>query len=161
MHTQTVSVSPPNSWVFVMALIVGGLIGASIGGCVPLKPEPEQALWSLLNEKNYPDPDSKYTPEPPCRHPGDKYRSDDQLVGCSASNERDIAYWNSREDKYRISCRGEHKSYCNPETGMVPHCHGYGRWRFCHVHPGGDYKHHHFHDREQFASAFNKEFDWP
>jgi hypothetical protein len=60
----------------------------------------------------------------------------------------DVAYWTSRSDKYKIACRGVHTSYCDEKIGMIPHCHGWGKFRFCHSHPGGDDPHDHMHNDE-------------
>lgn len=96
--------------------------------------------------------DPAYANEPPCAHPGDS----SNRMPCSPTNPIHASYWNSRPDKYRIACINQPKGYCMEATGMVPHCHGYGTYRFCHSHPGGAYTHNHITDGEftgKLASA--------
>lgn len=44
------------------------------------------------------------------------------------------------------ACEGELPEYCT--YPMVPHCHGVGESKFCHSHPGGEYRHTHENDGE-------------
>lgn len=112
--------------------------------------------WSLIPEVIEPDPEPRYAKLPPCVHPGDEKKMHlDGTPRCSRTREADVAYWTARPDKHRLACKGmktaEAADYCNEATGMVPHCHGFGKFRFCHSHPGGNYPHDHMHDQE-FAS---------
>jgi hypothetical protein len=121
------------------------------------------AVIDGLTEPDYPTPDPQYAAVPPCVHPGDEEKmaiSDRQMVlslpvapRCSRRKEADVAYWTSRPDRYRTACKGLSADYCDEKVGMVPHCHGFGKWRFCHAHPGGGSAHDHMHDREYASNA--------
>lgn len=50
------------------------------------------------------------------------------------------------QPRIKAMCAKEHPEYC--QWPMVPHCHG----TYCHAHPGGEYEHTHFGDRE-FADS--------
>lgn len=54
--------------------------------------------------------------------------------------------------RIQIMCAREHPGYCTyPST---PHCHGASpSTSYCHAHPGGEYAHDHFGDKEFFAVA--------
>lgn len=111
------------------------------------------AVLDAVTDDTLPNPEAQYAETPPCYHPGDsKTQLSDgtELEACSRKNEIHVSYWTARPDRYQTACKGQ-KGYCNVSIGMVPHCHGYGQWRFCHAHPGGDNAHDHIVDRE-FAS---------
>lgn len=127
-----------------------------LGGCASEPNPPMGISYQLaftaviiegLSDERYPNPDPVYAETPPCVHPGDT-----PIVPgaqrCSPRVESHVAYWTSRPDRYRTACRGQPSEYCNELAGMIPHCHGFGKWRFCHAHPGGDQPHDHIHDLE-------------
>lgn len=109
-------------------------------------------------------PEAQYQKEPPCNHGGEEKHWKTDKDRCTRKNPAHVAYWTSREDRYRLACRGQHPSYCDDRsfsdggTGMMPHCHGYGKFRYCHAHPGGDSPHDHIHD---FEFAANASPNWP
>lgn len=111
--------------------------------------------------------DPQYEKEPPCKHPGDEKQGQAHKDRCTRKNPAHVAYWTSRPDRWRIACKGQPASYCDEgnaataiSTGgpgaavsvgtasMVPHCHGFGKARFCHSHPGGSSPHDHLVDVE-------------
>ncbi len=146
------------------------LLAPLFGGCA-IEPQPHAlgigypviltaAAIDSLTEPEYPQPDPQYAAQPPCVHPGDELKMHVRgTPRCSRTREADVAYWTSRPDRYRTACKGL-KDYCDDRVGMVPHCHGFGKWRFCHAHPGGAEPHDHMHDQE-FASNATPEPDMP
>lgn len=147
----------------LMAACSSGDDGTRVAGWSNVKlallpPAIEEMLQSPYGEAQ---PDAEYQKEPPCNHAGDEKQWQAGKDQCTRKNSAHVAYWTARPDRWRIACRGQHPSYCderNAAAGMIPHCHGFGKFRYCHAHPGGDSPHDHIHDME-FAS--NAKPDWP
>jgi hypothetical protein len=131
-----------------------------IAGCTSPQPHafgiavPAMMAVAVLAPEHEPDSEPQYAEQPPCIHPGDAQKMHvSGTARCSRQSTEDVTYWTSRPDKYRTACKGTHKDYCDEQTGMIPHCHGFGKWRFCHAHPGGGGAHDHIHDQEYASNA--------
>jgi hypothetical protein len=117
----------------------------------------EKLFPSLLGEG---DPEPERAETPPCKHPGGFDDFPSTLKPCDNTNREHAAYWVSRYDKHaaNTACKKAAPGYCAPENGMTPHCHGWGKHRFCHSHPGGAYSHTHIGDLE-FAAVSSSYYD--